>query len=920
VSGLDATADEGPIGAAEARAQLVYVQRALEATDDDERLAALGDAYLEFGHRFGFGLAYLAGLERDAGIEDGPMARIQDEGEDLFLRWLAGRRISDRADEPERRAHAARLVLGLAGPGLERIAAMAVLELPEGHPDRDVDAARDALVRSLERARLAGDAEAFALAAQPILDEELLDTEACVAVLEEGLERIGAQDDPDIRQDFLISAIRYFVGRAIERRDAGDEPGRHAWVARARPILDTFVAGEDEAAEGTRRRLLIAGLLLSVADEADAAADAFGQAADAADPTDGGGLLAAMHEARIRVRKGQDERVREVLGPRVHAFAEQYLSALSDDDIESAGSNLSDVIESLTVAHARAGDWAAALQVLELGKSLRFRHRAALRRSPAGRRLLRLEGGLYAAARNRTDPPGPRGARFDLLARGETAQGRLLEAYRRALPELPATLLDGPSVASIAAALRPGEAAVLLGMTFASTLILVVTRDDAGAPTAAITRDDWPRDRWLELFGSDQEPSWAYALADDEGAIDARAALDRLLAGVDDALAPLEAILDEHGIERVAVVPHGLLHLVPFGATAPLRARDVLLAPSIALLVDARARRRQPRVRRCVAVANPTLDLPAAAAEAAAVRAHVERIGVACAAMEGAGATRAALADALRTDTGVLHFCSHGDSDLLEPARSGLRLYPGEEVAAAASDPFEAWARDVAAWEDLPDGEGRSGDIAGLGRLVELTGENGDVTARRMQFATGVTLEGRYDDGVLRTLADVWSAGDVMVQEPLRRCQLVVLSACEAGAGGLGLGIDEYAGLPAALQLAGAGSVIATLWPVSDPLTALQVDLLYELLTAQSASVIDLPRIVRNVGERVRAMDVAEASARLERLRAATGDPMARVALEAFAAQLPGRGPHPFDHPYDWATFHVSGTGEITWRTPDGGP
>jgi CHAT domain-containing protein len=158
------------------------------------------------------------------------------------------------------------------------------------------------------------------------------------------------------------------------------------------------------------------------------------------------------------------------------------------------------------------------------------------------------------------------------------------------------------------------------------------------------------------------------------------------------------------------------------------------------------------------------------------------------------------------------------------------------------------------------------------------------------------------------------------VQEPLRRCQLVVLSACEAGAGGLGLGLDEYAGLPAALQLAGAGSVVATLWPVSDPLTALQVDLLYELLAADAGGATDIAHVVRTAGELVRTMDVPEAQARLDRLRAATDDPLARVALEAYRARLPDRGPHPFDHPYDWATFHVKGDGELTWRRRDARP
>ena len=42
--------------------------------------------------------------------------------------------------------------------------------------------------------------------------------------------------------------------------------------------------------------------------------------------------------------------------------------------------------------------------------------------------------------------------------------------------------------------------------------------------------------------------------------------------------------------------------------------------------------------------------------------------------------------------------------------------------------------------------------------------------------------------------------------------------------------------------------------------------------------------------------------------------------LEAYRARLPDRGPHPFDHPYDWATFHVKGDGELTWRRRDARP
>ena len=155
-----------------------------------------------------------------------------------------------------------------------------------------------------------------------------------------------------------------------------------------------------------------------------------------------------------------------------------------------------------------------------------------------------------------------------------------------------------------------------------------------------------------------------------------------------------------------------------------------------------------------------------------------------------------------------------------------------------------------------------------------------------------------------------------MVQGALKACELAVLSACESAAGGLGLEIDEHAGLPAALQLAGAGTVVSTLWPVSDTLTALQVDLLYEALAAQSG-VVDVAAAVRDLGERVRSLTLDEALARLGALRALTTDPLARVVIEAYANRLPERGERPFAHPYDWATFRVTGTGRARLGVSD---
>jgi CHAT domain-containing protein len=902
------------IGTDEVRAQLEWVRQAVEAGSDEEREAALAGGLLDFGPRFCHTLAFLADQEKQAGTGDGRYAPLLEETTDLFLAWLAGRKLSEKVDEPERRAYAARLTLAEGGAGLERIAAKAVLELPDGHPDRDVDGSRDALLRALDRARAEGDADGLALAAETLLDEELLPEEGSVELLEEVLARLNEVEEPSIRNDFRLSVIGYYSVRAIDSRDGGDSAGQRAWSKRAHPILDALTKEVEDDPANSTGRLLAAALSLAASDDDAAAADTFGQVVDSPDAGGDPDLLAAMHETRIRLRLGQDARVTEVLGPRLPAFAELYLTALTDEDVADAGSNFADVLQSAMVANARQGRWGAAVRVLELGKSLRFRHRAELRRTSAGRRLLKLEGGLYTLSRKgQADVRGKSLAR-DFLGTTTTPEARLLEAYRTALPETPGELLEGPSVEAIAGCLRSGEIAVLLGVARQGTLTAVVTPEDRDSPGKALFESSWPLTRWLELFGSEEEPSWAFALADDEGQIDDRAALERLLAGVDDALSPLGEIIEELDPQRVVLVPHGLLHLVPFQATAPLRERDLLMAPSIALLVDARSRRRPPGIRRGLVIANPTLDLPAASAEAAAVHRWVAPKVTSVAELDGADATRAALMAALGEEVGVLHFCGHGDSDLTEPARSGLRLQPGDELPRGEDDPFARWASGVEGWDEDEFGETRWGDLPGLGRLTEVRGAGDEPARRLLEYSSGATLEGVYRDGRLTGVADVWTAGDVMVQAPFHRCQLVLLSACEVGTGSLGLDIDEHAGLPAALQLAGARSVVATLWPVSDALTALQVDLFYELMAASEGAVIDLAAIIRQLGEQVRTMGIDEAQSRLDRLRAGSDDPLARITLEAYGAGLPERGPRPFQHPYDWATFHVVGAGEATWR------
>jgi CHAT domain-containing protein len=353
------------------------------------------------------------------------------------------------------------------------------------------------------------------------------------------------------------------------------------------------------------------------------------------------------------------------------------------------------------------------------------------------------------------------------------------------------------------------------------------------------------------------------------------------------------------------VVAHRWLHLVPWWAVPALEGFDVVqTAPSAADLVAARRAPTPTLGARALVVANPTVDLLAAPAEAAAVDRRLSALEIACTRLDGAGATEDAVLGAMREGPSVLHFCGHGRSDLVSPDRSALLLHP--HVGAAAGDPFAAWAQAVSAWEER-DGE-RAGEVPGVGRLVEEPADGGLV--RRLEHGPTGTLWAQYDGERLVRLAELWTAGDMLVSDTLDGCALAVLSACESGSGSIGVAkIDEAAGLPAAMQLAGASTVIGTLWPVGDALGALFVDMLYARLADERGREADLAELVQRTRQDVRALPRNAAVAAIDALREATSDPMARFALEAFREEVAARDGPPFADPYDWAPFFATGTG-----------
>jgi len=135
-------------------------------------------------------------------------------------------------------------------------------------------------------------------------------------------------------------------------------------------------------------------------------------------------------------------------------------------------------------------------------------------------------------------------------------------------------------------------------------------------------------------------------------------------------------------------------------------------------------------------------------------------------------------------------------------------------------------------------------------------------------FLAGANLHGQgadnigIEDGILTALE--------VSEMDLDGTEIVILSACETGLGRIRTGEGAY-GLRRAFQMAGARTVISTLWPISDVFTADLFNRLYE------RSEIALPEAMRQV--------------QLSTLK------------ELRAANIP-------DHPVDWAPFVIQGD----WR------
>ncbi|NER50281.1 MAG: CHAT domain-containing protein, partial [Symploca sp. SIO1A3] len=165
-----------------------------------------------------------------------------------------------------------------------------------------------------------------------------------------------------------------------------------------------------------------------------------------------------------------------------------------------------------------------------------------------------------------------------------------------------------------------------------------------------------------------------------------------------------------------------------------------------------------------------------------------------------------------------------------------------------------------------------------------------------VHFATHAAfVPGSPDDSfILFGNGDYVTLGEVREEWFFTNVDLIVLSACDTGVGGMGNG-EEILGFGYLMQNAGARAAIASLWSVSDGGTQALMNSFYGLLTT---------------GKHTKAEALRQAQiALITGDYSAVGDNRGSLIVEYVGSQLPPDVSKNLKHPYYWAPFILIGNG-----------
>jgi CHAT domain-containing protein len=906
------------IGKEEVERQWVHVQAVLEADTPEARQAAMVEGLLRFGLRYYRIWQQLVSM-LDGDDRQPRFREAADECLVLMIRWLKGNTLTGRPDEDERRALAAMAMLE-EGPEFWQIShycVQSLLTLQKGHALRNERFARNVLRAQLRRYRLetSESSRLFELAAiGELLRNHFHVPDDASVWIQRGEQLLPIVDDLDEIREFYSSCMQFHIDVAHAAKEKGDAATLDPVRAAAERCFERMQAAETDD-DSRARNLLNLSALYVLTDQQDLVCDCYRRVLELGTVNPKTMGLAACYEARGRLARGEHARIIEILQPRLGYFCAAYLGAVREEDVVSAGETFAEVTVTLAFAFAAVGRWADAIAVLEAGKSQRLRFRAALRKHPETTRLLEIESQIYALQRGIPDQGRtPTTAQIeDWFAKDVSPLARLQQEYVECLPVLASELSGGHTIAEIAASLDPDEALVSLALWWTGTMVAVIVRTDRDAPRHTFL---WPERTQQELVETltgeiGRDEGFLYALERGIRYADPRPSLDRLIAFADNRLGkPISEALRDSGIRRLVISPHNFLRFVPFWALPSLADFEVRLVPASAYAVE--SARHPRRATRCaLAVANPTLDLAVAPAEAASVRCHLASIGVTTQTLSEDDATEDRISEILRM-SGVLHFAGHGKNSLTEPTRCSLLVSPDwPQIPINDSGEFLTLFGSAQQWIRQDD-ETRAAGIEGTGYLLETENPDNGELERTLEYSPRGTLWALHSpERALLQIAELWMAGDLLLQQVFDRCGLAFLSACGSGVGAI-QGIEEGSGLPAALLAGGVPSVISAFWPVEDALTALFVDIFYEMLAADPGGG-RLTTAVRSASLAIRDISREQACNRVAAIRDRANDSAAEFQLDVFIERLRQGPERPFVHPFDWGAFYLTGAARLDW-------
>jgi tetratricopeptide (TPR) repeat protein len=263
---------------------------------------------------------------------------------------------------------------------------------------------------------------------------------------------------------------------------------------------------------------------------------------------------------------------------------------------------------------------------------------------------------------------------------------------------------------------------------------------------------------------------------------------------------------------------------------------------------------------------------------------------------------RRSMPRALEARNETLALLARSRSRPLEPLPGARREV---QTIAALFDQRVELLLDAQASESQLDDLARSGRLRSFDILHLAT--HGEIDDRVAMHSRLHLWRDPRTDSLDRVLSGQEPFDDELTAEQILRtwkldAELVTLSACETGLGRASGG-EGYLGFSQALFLAGARSLLLSLWKVDDEATALLMRRFYENLLGKRD---DLKRPMPKAG----ALDEAK-----RWLRQLTSDQIAselaglttrgglRISLKGKPAALPTR----FDHPYYWAGFVLIG-------------